>query len=174
MSREHTEAHPTTGSITATKKRKSPSGTHEQLDQSAVVPILGYSLAQAAVAMRQVFNRAVGDSLQLRPVEFTVLQLLFANRNVTQTQLARTLAMSAPNLTILLDRLAARGLLARERSDKDRRERHLRLKPEARALARKTVELVKAAEDEALRHLSTAERAILLELLQRVARHRSS
>jgi len=142
----------------------------ERLDESAVLHILGYRLAQASIPMRGIFNRHVGEPLNLRTVEFTVLMLLLANDDVTPSLISRTLAMSAPNLTQLLDRLAERGLVARERSPHDRRAQHIRLTRTGRALAKRAHEISVAMEEPALQHLSEAERAMLFELLQRVAR----
>ena len=144
--------------------------SHDRLDESAVLHILGYRLAQASILMRSVFAQHVGEPLNLRTVEFTVLLLLLTNDDVTPSQISRTLAMSAPNLTQLLDRLAERGLVARERSPHDRRAQHIRLTRTGRTLAKKAHELSLGMEHEALQHLSDAERAMLLELLQRVAR----
>jgi DNA-binding MarR family transcriptional regulator len=141
----------------------------DRLDEGAVLHILGYRLAQASILMRQVFNQHVGEPLDLRTVEFTLLLLLLTNDDVTPSQISRTLAISAPNLTQLLDRLAERGLVARERSQHDRRAQHIRLTRTGRALAKKAHEISLGMEQEALRHLSDAERAILLELLQRVS-----
>jgi DNA-binding MarR family transcriptional regulator len=140
----------------------------DRLDESAVLHILGYRLAQASILMRSVFNQHIGDPLNLRTVEFTVLMLLLTNDDVTATQISRTLAMSAPNLTQLLDRLVERGLVARERSPHDRRAQHIRLTRAGRALAKKAHEISLEMERQALQHLSDAERAMLLELLHRV------
>jgi DNA-binding MarR family transcriptional regulator len=140
----------------------------DRLDESAVLHILGYRLAQASILMRSVFNQHIGDPLNLRTVEFTVLMLLLTNDDVTATQISRTLAMSAPNLTQLLDRLVERGLVARERSPHDRRAQHIRLTRAGRALAKKAHETSLEMERQALQHLSDAERAMLLELLHRV------
>jgi DNA-binding MarR family transcriptional regulator len=142
----------------------------ERLDESAVLHVLGYRLAQASILMRSVFNRHVGEPLNLRTVEFTLLMLLLTNDDVTPSQISRTLAMSAPNLTQLLDRLVERGLVARERSPHDRRAQHIRLTRAGRTLAKKAHEISLGMEQEALHHLSEAERAMLFELLQRVAR----
>jgi len=142
----------------------------DRLDESAVLHILGYRLAQASIVMRGVFGRHIGEPLNLRTVEFTVLMLLLVNEDVTPSQISRTLAMSAPNLTQLLDRLAERGLVARERSPHDRRAQHIRLTRAGRTLAKKAHEISLGMEQETLQHLSDAERAMLLELLQRVAR----
>ena len=149
-----------------------PPRPRDRLDESAIEHILGYRLAQASILMRSVFNQHVGEPLNLRTVEFTLLMLLLTNEDVTPSQIARILAMSAPNLTQLLDRLAERGLVARERSLHDRRAQHIRLTRSRRALAKKAHELSLGMEQETLQHLSDAERAMLLELLQRVARQR--
>lgn len=149
-----------------------PARGRDRLDESAVDHILGYRLAQASILMRSVFSRQVGDPLNLRTVEFTLLMLLLTNEDVTPSQITRALAMSAPNLTQLLDRLADRGLVARERSPHDRRAQHIRLTRTGRALAKKAHELSLTMEQETLQHLSGAERAMLMELLQRVAHQR--
>jgi DNA-binding MarR family transcriptional regulator len=143
------------------------------LDESALTPILGYSLAQAGIAMRPAFEARIGTPLRLRTVEFTVLQLLLSNGDVAQTRLARTLAMSAPNLTTLLDQLEDRKLVVRRRNAKDRRAQLVCLTAAGDLLARRTRQLARTMEEERLGALSAAERAMLIELLQRVAAQRS-
>ena len=106
----------------------------------------------------------------LRPVEFTILVLVAFNPGVTAKQLAQALALAAPNITILLDRLAERGLLERVRSQADRRAQHLHLTPEGERLARRAHAASRSMEEELLRHLSEGERIMLLELLHKVAR----
>jgi DNA-binding MarR family transcriptional regulator len=145
----------------------------DRLDESTLRHILGYRLAQASIVVRQVYHEHIGEPMNLRTVEFSLLMLLAANRDVTPTQLARTLSLSAPNLTQLLDRLAERGLLAREPSPHDRRAQHIRLTRTGQALARRAHEASLGMEAEALAHFSDAERAMLFELLERVVRRRA-
>ena len=142
------------------------------LDQSCLQHVLGYQLAQANIPVRKVFVRNIGEPLQLSTVEFTVLTLVANNVDVTQKQLSQALAVSAPNITTLLDRLEQRERLARVRSEADRRSQHIRLTRKGGALARKAMEVSRTMEQDLLRHLTEAERAILTELLQKVARHR--
>lgn len=146
--------------------------TAHGLDQSSLAHVLGYHLAQADVPVKKIFFKHIGQPLQLRPVEFTILMLIANNENVTQKQLSQALAVSAPNITILLDRLAERELVTRVRSETDRRSQHVLLTRKGAALARKAHEVSLTMEQEALKHLSDAERAMLIELLQKVARHR--
>lgn len=142
------------------------------LDQSSLKHVLGYHLAQADVPSKKVFFKHIGEPLQLRPVEFTILMLVSYNDNVTQKQLSQALSVSAPNMTTLLDRMEERELLVRVRSETDRRAQNIRLTRKGSQLSRKAYEISLTMEHELLRPLSEAERAILIELLQKVARHR--
>lgn len=142
------------------------------LDQSCLEHVLGYQLAQANVPIRKVFLEHIGEPLQLSTVEFTVLSLVAHNSGVTPKQLSQALAVSAPNITTLLDRLEQRELLTRVRSETDRRAQEIHLTRKGSALARKATEVSRTMELDVLRHLTEAERGILVELLQKVARHR--
>jgi len=144
----------------------------QALDQSCLEHVLGYQLAQANVPIRKVFLKHIGEPLQLSTVEFTVLSLVAHNSGVTPKQLSQALAVSAPNITTLLDRLEQRELLTRVRSETDRRAQEIHLTRKGSALARKATEVSRTMELDVLRHLTEAERGILVELLQKVARHR--
>lgn len=142
------------------------------LDQSSLQHLLGYHMAQADVPAKAAFYKYVGEPLKLRHVEFTILMLVKSNPGLTQKQLAQTLAVSAPNITILLDRLVDKGWIERLRSEKDRRVQHIRLTADGAELAERSHQLSLGCEYEMLKHLSEGERIMLLELLDKVARHR--
>ena len=148
------------------------SGTNRGLDRSCLSHLLGYRITQANLQSRRAFQLGVGTPFKLSPVEFTILALLAHNPDATPKQLAQALAVSAPAVTTLLDRLAERELLVRVRSEADRRTHHLRLSRKGGQLARQALEVSRTMERELVRHLSEAERAILMELLQKVARGR--
>jgi DNA-binding MarR family transcriptional regulator len=139
------------------------------LDQAAVQHLMGYRLTLAELASRRVFQRHVGTPFKLRPVEFTLLVLLLANRSATPKQLALTLAMPPPNVTVLVDRLAERGLLQRERSAADGRATILRLTDKGSELAKRVQRVSMTMESGLLTPLSAAERAMLAELLHKLA-----
>jgi hypothetical protein len=84
-----------------------------RLYEGCVHPIVGYQLAQAAVATTQVFMQQVGRPLKLRPVEFTILALVRDNPDATARQIARALAMTPPNVALWLEKLESRGLVTR-------------------------------------------------------------
>src|SRR6185369_6506470 len=87
------------------------------LDEGGLHGLLGYQLAQAAILTTAAFVDLVGKPLGLRPVEFTILQLLKENASVTATKLAKALAITPLGVTVWLDHLEQRGLLSRERSE---------------------------------------------------------
>jgi DNA-binding MarR family transcriptional regulator len=143
-----------------------------RLEEAGLHQILGYQLAQATIVTTQVYMDEVGTPFELRPFEFTGLSLVDENPGVSAKQLARALAVTPPNITMWIDRLEQRALIERERSSIDRRAQHIRATPAGAKLARKAVALLIAGEQQALSTLSSAERAMLVELLHKAARGR--
>jgi DNA-binding MarR family transcriptional regulator len=153
------------GGMSSSTKKHSPA-------QGVLDNVVGHHLACARVTTHVTFLAHVGQPYDLRPVEYSLLMLLAANAQLTPKQLAQSLALSAPNLTILLDRLQDRGALQRVRSEVDRRSQHVMLTDAGRALADEITTRTPAMEAELDGCLSRAERAMLIELLDKVARHR--
>ena len=143
------------------------------LGEGAIRGLLGYQLAQAAVVTSHAFEREVGKPLELRPVEFTILQLLSENPLASPTQLARALDISLPGIKQWLDRLAERSLVERQTRDADRRSHRLVLTPAGHELLVLSVDKLLQADSLLLEALSAGERLLLLELLRKVARLRA-
>ena len=140
-----------------------------QLDQRAMQRLVGYQLTLAEVASRRVFQHHVGTPFKLRPVEFTILVLLQENQRATPKQLALALGVPPPNVTVLVDRLEQRGLLQRQRSTTDGRAMNLQLTDKGTELARRAQRVSLSMESGLLAPLSAAERAMLGELLHKLA-----
>lgn len=138
----------------------------------ALQAIAGYRLAQATVVTAHVFDEVLQGDNPLRPVEFTVLALVHANPACTASELAKALAMTPPNITAWLDKLAARGCIERERSESDRRSQHVRATAQGAQWVSDLARQLAQAESAALAGLSAAEQAMLLELLHKAARAR--
>ena len=148
-------------------------GRDRGLDQARMRRLLGYNIAQAALAAYRPFDRKVLEPFGLRRAEYTILVLLDSNTGVTPKKLCVALAIASSNMTVLLDRLEKRGLLRRERRSTDARTQHVLLTPAGRLQVQKAEAAILAAEQELLRPFSPGERALLFELLQRVAAQRS-
>jgi DNA-binding MarR family transcriptional regulator len=148
-----------------------PAGlAHPSLDDAALGHLVGYRLARADVPARRAFMRHVGVPLKLRPVEFSLLVLLLANGSASAKQLAQSLDVPPPQVTMLVDRMADRGLVVRGRSARDGRAIELRLTAEGEDLARRAHRVSETMEASVLQPLSPAERAMLFELLAKLAR----
>ena len=145
---------------------ETPSG---HLLEASLHGIIGYQLAQAAVVTDALFVREVGSPHELRQVEYTVLQLIAANPGCSSVRLAKALAVTKPNITMWVDRLVARGLVRRSPSATDKRSQELCATDEGAALAARATEAILGAERRELATLSAAERAILVELLHKLA-----
>lgn len=151
--------------------RKTPGNTTPvgDLEEARLHQVIGYQVAQASIATLGVFHRAAGDALDLRPAEYTVLVLIKENPGGTAARVARALAVSAPNITMWLDKLERRGLVLRKASETDRRTQHLHVTDKGRRIADAATQQLIEAERRAFSHLTLAERAILVELLHKLA-----
>jgi len=155
------------------KKTTPPDATPAgRLVEARLHHVLGYQLAQATIATTVVYMNEVGEPFELRPVEYTILSLINENPDGSSAQLAQALAVTAPNITMWIDKLEGRGLVQRTRNETDKRAQHLRLTPKGTALVVQATEKLLVGEREALSHLSDGERTILIELLHKVARNR--
>jgi DNA-binding MarR family transcriptional regulator len=146
---------------------ETPSG---HLAASGLRDVLGYQLAQAAVCTTAVFVQEVGLPQDLRPVEYTLLQLIAENPGTSPVRLAKALAVTKPNITGWVDRLVGRGLVQRSPSASDKRAQELRTTRAGASLAKAATAALHRGEALALGHLSAGERSILTELLHKVAR----
>ena len=140
-----------------------PGPADEGLDQSRLTHLVGYASTRASIAMRKVFARHF-DPLELKVVEFSILMLVAANAEVNQKQIGVALDISAPNLAVTLDRM-----VERVRGTRDRRSMHIHLTAAGRELVQRAEKIASTMEAPALRMLSVAERALLIELLMKVA-----
>jgi DNA-binding MarR family transcriptional regulator len=139
-----------------------------RLSEAGAHAIVGYQIAQAAIVTNQVYEERVGRG-GLHRVEFTILAVVQGNPDVTARQLARALAVTPPNIAVWLDKLESRGLVARERSSSDARMQHIRVTRAGEALVDRSVQALLEGEQQALSALTRAERAMLIELLHKVA-----
>lgn len=130
---------------------------------------LGYYIAQAEVTTMRLYFSHIGDPLTLRPVEYSLLMLLLANDEMTPKQLSRALALPAPSLTMLVDRLHERGLVDRVRSETDRRSQRVLLTAQGRQLALQASERSPDMNAELDRALTPGEQMMLAELLRKIA-----
>ena len=152
-------------------KKPAPADTTPagQMIESGLRDVLGYQLAQATVVAQSVFSREVGKPHDLRPVEYTMLQLIAENAGASPVKLAKALSVTKPNITMWVDRLVGRGLVERTPHPGDGRAQQLRTTAKGAALARAATKALQQAERNVMHSLSVGERMLLAELLHKVA-----
>jgi DNA-binding MarR family transcriptional regulator len=104
----------------------------------------------------------------LTPPQFAALAGLSELGRATQNALGRAVAMDSATIQGVVQRLAARGLVAVTRDPMDRRTLVLTLSDNGRALLEEAVLCARKANAELLAGLSEAEQTSLLALLRRV------
>ena len=147
-----------------------PGATAPELELGALRGIAGFHMARATVPALDAFERHIGTPHALHKVEFSLLMLLQANPAVSPKALARALAIAAPKLTALLDRLQQRGLLQRRPNPSDGRSQLVDLTAQGQRLAAQAARAAAAMEDELAGWLTPAEHAMLIELLAKLSR----
>ena len=105
----------------------------------------GYLLRRVSVEVMAKFARRV-KSLGLRPTEASVLLVIRANHNATQSGIGQLLDIARANMAPLVSRLARMGYL--ERRAVDGRSHGLRLTAAGQSAARKLDRVVTAQEEE--------------------------
>lgn len=138
------------------------------LEEARLQKVLGYQLAQAAIVTDAIFREHAGEPFELRPVEYTVLTLIAENPGGSLARVARALAVTAPNITVMVDRLEQRGLISRSQSEQDRRTQVLHTTPKGATLVRRATGKIIEAEN-AILQLTPGEQGMLIELLHKVA-----
>ena len=105
----------------------------------------------------------------LSPFHFAVMALLEEEPRETQAMIADALGYDRSHLVRLLDELEERGLAERRRDPSDRRRHFVSLTPEGRRSLTRLRALMGQVEDAFLAPLGDGERAVLHDLLQRLA-----
>lgn len=119
-------------------------------------------LHQIAVAIFLQETEAHG----ITPVQYAALQTVGNAPGIDQRTLAGTIGLDTSTVAGVIDRLEARGLLARGTSPNDRRVRLLTLTAEGQALLVKVVPDMQKAQQRILAPLPKAERAEFMRMLR--------
>ena len=109
----------------------------------------GFLVHDVARLMRVAYDRRA-KALGLTRSQWWVLNHLYFNEGITQSELADLLDVEKPTLGRLLDRLEAKGWIARQPDRHDRRAKRVYLTGEVQALMRALRKLAAALRKDAL------------------------
>lgn len=129
---------------------------------------LGSVVRQVTARWRALVDRRL-EPLDLSNAQWRPLAALYcAAEPMTQAALAKELGIEAPTLVRLLDRLAAKGFIVRQRCPGDRRAHHVQLTPQALAICEQMEDIVARVHEEVTAPLSPAEQSACVDMLSRV------
>ena len=148
-------------------KKADRSSAADAIDYAILPDLIGYNLRRAEAAMMQDFVRALGE-LGITPGQFGTLVLIDANSGLNQTALGNALGIDRSTVVSVIDRLEARGLVARAPSVRDRRSYALGLSPAGVELLAQALPLVREHENRIAADLDVGEREELRRLLRRL------
>jgi DNA-binding MarR family transcriptional regulator len=131
---------------------------------------LARRLYQIHVAL---FSEACAQ-FDVTPVQYSLLTALSLRIRADQTTLAADVALDRTTVTGALKRLEKRGLIQRSTSQQDRRSQECRLTSAGAGLLVEMEEPARWAHRETIAPLSTAEQAILVELMGRLVAFHAS
>jgi DNA-binding MarR family transcriptional regulator len=105
------------------------------------------------------------ETFGVTPVQYAALHAVNRQPDIDQRTLARSIGLDTSTIAGVVDRLEARGLMARNSSRQDRRVRLLSLTDDGRALLEAIAPSVASAGERMLDPLALAERELFMRML---------
>jgi DNA-binding MarR family transcriptional regulator len=137
------------------------------LDMSYLESLMGYNARRAALTIIEDFNLRMVE-FQLRPVEFSVLSLIWRNPNISAKEICNALFILPPNIVSILKSLESRQLISRQLDAKDKRQIALSLTIKGKALIKKAEKLALQSDQLTTKNITPAEREQLIFLLRKI------
>lgn len=128
----------------------------------------GHLLHRSQQFAADQFASATGG-VQITQRQFAVLCAVHAQEGLTQTQLVQATGIDRSTLAELVSRMAAKGLLVREKAPGDARANSVRLTDTGRELHATAITGATAGDDAIMKALPKNKRAAFLECLTRIA-----
>jgi len=139
--------------------------SQQTLKPGLLSSLLGYRLRLAQQAVFRDFARSIPEA---SPGRVGILLLIDANPGVTQSRLAQAVGIDRSTMVGVLHALQARELVERRRGE-DRRTNGLWLTRTGRTVVASLKQRIRIHERRVASRLSTADRAQLLALLEKLA-----
>lgn len=153
------------------KGRKSGKSMHDASASATLDDSPSHLLHRVLQIALEIYSAELGDSA-LSQRQYAVLSALDDAEGLTQADLVKTTGIDRSTLADLVARMAAKGLLARERSVSDGRANLVQLTDEGRAALADAAPKVAAADAKILELLSPPKRDSFLKLLRKLVHAR--
>jgi len=117
----------------------------------------------------ELYGRELAKSAGLTAVQIRVLQIVAETGASTPKALSTRMGVSQATITTLIDRLVAKGLVSRQRSEADRRQTNIFLTDEGRASIARAPDPLQDRYVDRFDALPDWEQAMIVAALERVA-----
>jgi len=142
-------------------------GLAEDIDYGPLADWVGFNLRMAQAAAFQAFSR-LAEEVGTRPGRFATLMLIGRNPGISQTALSRANGRDKSSLTPVLNDLARRGLVIRQRTRADQRAYRLSLTPAGRRLLAELTQCARAHERSLDEIIGAQEQKNFVKVLKRI------
>lgn len=117
----------------------------------------------------ELYGRALAQMAGLTPVQIRVLQIVLNHGSTTPKQISSQMGVSPATISTLLDRLVAKAMIERQRSDVDRRQINIMLTEKGRKAVEGAPDPLQQKYVEQFEALEDWEQAMIVSALERVA-----
>jgi len=128
---------------------------------------IGFLVHDVARLMRTMYDRRMAP-LGLTRSQWWVLNHLYFNEGISQTEFASVLDIEKATVGRLLDRLEAKGWVARKNDPQDKRTKRVYLTEKVQPTLQIMRDMAAVTRDEAVRSLNKTERKQLRNMLKRM------
>ncbi|GGA19021.1 MarR family winged helix-turn-helix transcriptional regulator [Neptunicoccus cionae] len=117
----------------------------------------------------ELYGRALAQTAGLTPVQIRVLQIVLGAGSITPKQISVQMGVSPATISTLLDRLVAKSMIERQRSDVDRRQTNVVLTEQGRQAVEGAPDPLQQKYVTEFEALEDWEQAMIVASLERVA-----
>ena len=149
------------------KRKATPAPALPEKLDSSLNNLVGYVMRRVQMKITQDLSNSLEEH-DIRPVQFTALTIIDQSPGLMQADLAKALAIEPPQAVLMVNKLEARSLAMRVRSNPDKRSYGLFLSKAGEQLLKKLREVAMQSDINATAALTSDEREMLLTLLNKL------
>lgn len=133
------------------------------------IKIFGTLIARTSRVIRLSFTQAFRESgLDITPEQWVILDKLYENNGLSQTDLASDSFKNAPTVSRIIDLLCDKKLTERQRFENDRRRYKIFLTKEGKALVERAIPIVADLRNQGWNNLSETDYVIFKRIMNQM------
>jgi len=131
---------------------------------------LGFVINRTALALKKKLEENL-KPLGITAVQFAILKRLWEEDGLSQKEIAERTFKQGAEITLLIDKLAAKGMVVRDRDARDRRAYRICLTEKAVSMENEAVAIAKSTLKEALDGISAEDVKLVMQVMNTIYRN---